>query len=281
MPGYGAQPASAPTTQFVGQPYYGATQQPTVMQPAMGQPATTQAASMQPAGQMTVGADGTPITPGTFGVQGAFGTTPPVNTRLTENMLGLPQGAAQALMGMPMAPEKPKGLFSFLLSGALKTGAIGAAAGGVAGLVLPFLSMPLGAIIGGVGGAILGAVQGVGKHKAAQENYKIAMQALNPSELGPQAGVDPYTPAPGDPAAGTAAGAAATAAATAAAAAPTKPKARGKRTYVVKTGDTASAIAKRNNISLSSLVAANKMTVSSASRIHPGQKLVIPRRSEG
>jgi LysM repeat protein len=177
-----------------------------------------------------------------------------------------------------MAPEKPKGLFSFLLSGALKTGAIGAAAGGVAGLVLPFLSMPLGAMIGGVGGAILGAVQGVGKHKAAQENYKIAMQALNPSELGPQAGVDPYTPAPGEPAAGTPEGAAAAAASAAATAGPPKSSSGAKRKYVVKAGDTASAIAKRHKVSLAALVEANNMTMAKASRIHPGQKLVIPKR---
>lgn len=40
----------------------------------------------------------------------------------------------------------------------LKSGAIGAGAGAVAGAVIPGLSVGEGAIVGGVGGAVLGAV---------------------------------------------------------------------------------------------------------------------------
>lgn len=272
-----AQPTATQPLQPTMVMPYGASPQPTAqamyMQPTMAPQGAVFGAPAAASGQVLVSPDGTPVAPDTYGRQGNFGTTPLVNTHLTEGMLGLPRGAAQALMGMPMAPEKPKGLVSYILSGVLKTGAIGAAAGGVAGLVLPFLGTMTGVMIGGIGGAILGAVQAVGKHKSAQTAYQNAVQANNPGALGPEVGVDPYTPANASPAPKP----------TSPADEPAPPapaKKRGSRTYVVRSGDTTSAIAKRHRVSLGKLVEANHMTMASASRIRPGQKLVIPRADE-
>jgi LysM repeat protein len=48
------------------------------------------------------------------------------------------------------------------------------------------------------------------------------------------------------------------------------------QTYVIKSGDTLSAIAREFNVSLDDLLAANKDTISNPNRITVGQEIIIP-----
>ncbi|MBR4108469.1 MAG: LysM peptidoglycan-binding domain-containing protein [Akkermansia sp.] len=50
-------------------------------------------------------------------------------------------------------------------------------------------------------------------------------------------------------------------------------------TYIVKRGDTLSAIAKKNGISTAALLKANNMTMAQAAKVRPGRKLTIPAKA--
>jgi LysM repeat protein len=57
---------------------------------------------------------------------------------------------------------------------------------------------------------------------------------------------------------------------------PTEEPAPTPQTYVIKQGDTLSKIAKRNDITLDQLLAANKDTIKDADKISVGDEIIIP-----
>lgn len=180
--------------------------------------------------------------------------------RRTSPPMMLP-GQAQGILGAEAM--KPPSTIGTVIKSMLTTGLIGAVAGAGIGAI-PFLpgGLVTGALIGGAAGALLGLVRGIGKAKHDKAQFEAITRSM---QNGP---VDPGALGP------------------VIATRRTRKKSRkagmhrsgAGSTYVVRSGDTLSAIAQRHHTTWQKLYAANRSEIgSNPSAIKVGARIVVPR----